>query len=140
MPSCEPVAAGKWLLRRPRPSGVPLRRRAAAACGGCAGGHLWLLEQVLAAAAEAVAAPGKLAVPALKGMRRGAGHVELASRVGRLSKLRNGYGHSDVGLAAPVGLTEMPKHVSKWICLYGEGVDPDVFGAMTLQRYHNKAQ
>ncbi len=59
----------------------------AEACGGSAGDHRWILEQVLAAASEAVAARGKLAVPALKVMLRGAGHVELASRVGRLSKL-----------------------------------------------------
>ncbi len=74
----------------------------AAACVAGAGDHRWLLEHLLAAVAEAVAAPGKFSIPALKSMLRGAGHAELASRRGRFSKLRNGVAHPDVGLAAAI--------------------------------------
>lgn len=62
----------------------------------------WLLETVLAEAELEVSSDSKLTVPAVKSLLKGAGHDVLASRLSRLSKLRNGASHPDVGLPAAV--------------------------------------
>ncbi len=76
--------------------------QAAAAGGAEANEFHWLLEHVLAAAAEAAESPRRLSVPAVKGLLRDAGHAELAARTARLSRLRIAVAHPDVGLAEAV--------------------------------------
>ena len=65
-------------------------------------GTLSWLEEGLCAVADGLRTPRRITVSQAKKALRERGRHDLASRVGRLSKLRNGAAHPDVGLVAAI--------------------------------------